>query len=64
MLSRHGLKNTDAAAQFCIARGKSAVQNIVKSGPYETVLGFKRQRMVPSCVFEIETKFVDQAIVL
>jgi hypothetical protein len=51
-----GLKYADAAAQFGIAGGKSAVQNIVKSGPYETLLGFKRQRMVPSCVFEIENR--------
>jgi hypothetical protein len=49
-----GLKYADAAAQFGIAGGKSTVQNIVKSGHYETLLGFKRQCMVPSCVFEIE----------
>ena len=59
-----GLKYADAAAQFGIAGGKSAVQNIVKGGPYETFIGFKRQRKVPSSVFEIETKLVDQAIIL
>jgi hypothetical protein len=59
-----GLKYAEAAAQFGIAGGKSAVQNIVKSGPYGEVLGFKRQRMVPSCVFEIENRLVEQAIIL
>jgi hypothetical protein len=58
------LKYADAAAQFGIAGGKSAVQNIVKGGPYEAFIGFKRQRMVPPSVFEIEVKLVDQAIIL
>ena len=57
-----GLKYADAAVRFHIMGGKSAVQNIVKGGPYDHFHGMKRMRVVPSIMIRLEDQIFEDAI--